>query len=82
MERCNDLRIVRAAMGDMYKALADPTRGTILDERTERDAQTLFELCSRLASKHQLGSSRHTEASVPVGPPSTTPSRPLQAPAA
>ena len=45
-------------MGDVYKALADPTRRRILDELTERDGQTLFEICSRLSTKHQLGSSR------------------------
>ena len=42
----------------MFKALADPTRRAILDELTERDGQTLFELCSRLATKHGLGSTR------------------------
>ena len=42
----------------MYKALADPTRRAILDELSERDGQTLFELCTRLAVKHGLGSSR------------------------
>ena len=45
-------------MGDVFKALADPTRRKILDELTERDDQTLFELCARLATKHQLASSR------------------------
>ena len=45
-------------MGDVFKALADPTRRRILDELTERDGQTLFEICSRLSTKHQLGSSR------------------------
>ena len=45
-------------MGDVFKALADPTRRTILDELTDRNGQTLFEICSRLATKHQLGSSR------------------------
>ncbi len=45
-------------MGDVFKALADPTRRRILDELTERDGQTLFEICSRLATKHHLGSSR------------------------
>ncbi|MEV6522298.1 metalloregulator ArsR/SmtB family transcription factor [Longispora sp. NPDC051575] len=45
-------------MGDIFKALADPTRRLILDELAERDGQTLFELCSRLAMKHQLASSR------------------------
>ena len=45
-------------MGDVFKALADPTRRRILDELTDRDGQTLFEICGRLATKHQLGSSR------------------------
>jgi DNA-binding transcriptional ArsR family regulator len=45
-------------MGDVFKALADPSRRRILDELTERNGQTLFEICSRLATKHQLGSSR------------------------
>jgi len=45
-------------VGDVFKALADPTRRAILDELTERDDQTLFELCSRLAFKHSVASSR------------------------
>lgn len=45
-------------MGDVFKALADPTRRTILDELAERDGQTLFELCARLAGKHGLASTR------------------------
>jgi DNA-binding transcriptional ArsR family regulator len=45
-------------MGDVFKALADATRRTILDELAERDGQTLFEICARLAMKHQLSSSR------------------------
>jgi DNA-binding transcriptional ArsR family regulator len=45
-------------MGDVFKALADPTRRKILDELSERNGQTLFEICSRLATKHGLGSSR------------------------
>ena len=45
-------------VGDVFKALADPTRRKILDELVERDGQTLFELCSRLTMKHQLSSSR------------------------
>ena len=45
-------------MSDVFKALADPTRRAILDELTERDGQTLFEICSRLAMKHRLGSTR------------------------
>ena len=45
-------------MGDLYKALADPTRRTILDELADRDGQTLFEICSRLVMKHGIGASR------------------------
>jgi DNA-binding transcriptional ArsR family regulator len=45
-------------VGDVYRALADPTRRAILDELAERDGQTLFEICTRLAMKHGLGSSR------------------------
>ncbi|MFD6666402.1 ArsR/SmtB family transcription factor [Micromonospora chalcea] len=45
-------------VGDLYQALADHTRRLILDELTERDGQTLFEICGRLATKHQVGSSR------------------------
>lgn len=45
-------------MGDVFKALADPTRRVILDELAERSGQTLFELCARLATKHELAMSR------------------------
>lgn len=47
-----------AAVDAVFKALADPTRRTILDELNQRDSQTLFEICSRLATKHQLGMTR------------------------
>ena len=42
----------------LFKALADPTRRAILDELTEKDGQTLFEICGRLTMKHGLSSSR------------------------
>jgi len=42
----------------VFKALADPTRRAILDELVDRDGQTLFEICTRLATRHQLTSSR------------------------
>lgn len=45
-------------MGDVFKALADPTRRIILDELTARDGQTLFEICGRLATNHDVSSSR------------------------
>jgi DNA-binding transcriptional ArsR family regulator len=43
---------------DVFKALADQTRRTILDELAERDGQSLFELCARLSMRHGIGSSR------------------------
>lgn len=49
---------ILAVVGDVYQALADPTRRKILDELAGRDGQTLFEICSRLAMKHRLTSSR------------------------
>lgn len=45
-------------MGDVFKALADPTRRAILDELQERSGQTLFELVARLVSRHGLTSTR------------------------
>ena len=45
-------------MGDVFKALADPTRRAILDELQERNGQTLFEICVRLMNKHALASTR------------------------
>lgn len=42
----------------MFKAIGDPTRRAILDELTDKDGQTLFEICTRLTVKHGLGSSR------------------------
>jgi DNA-binding transcriptional ArsR family regulator len=47
-----------ARVVDVFKALADPTRRTILDELAERNGQTLFEICARLVTNHGLGSSR------------------------
>ena len=47
-----------ACVGDVFKALADPTRRVILDELTDRNGQTLFEICGRLITNHGLGSSR------------------------
>lgn len=45
-------------VSDLFKALADDTRRKILDELIDRNGQTLFEICSRLAMKYGLGSSR------------------------
>ena len=46
------------SMADVYKALADETRRVLLDELIQRDEQTLFELCSKLAMNHDLTPSR------------------------
>jgi DNA-binding transcriptional ArsR family regulator len=61
-----------AGEGEVFKALAGPTRRKILDELAERDGQTLFEICSRLAMEYRLGSSRqavsqHLEVLVGAG---------------
>lgn len=45
-------------VGDVYRAIADPSRRALLDELIDRDRQTLFELCGRLTMKHGLTSSR------------------------
>lgn len=45
-------------MSDVYKALAAPARRAILDELQDTDGQTLFELCTRLTTKHGFGISR------------------------
>jgi len=42
----------------LFRALADPTRRIVLDELAERDGQSLFEICARLAMRHGIGSSR------------------------
>jgi DNA-binding transcriptional ArsR family regulator len=45
-------------MADVFEALATPARRAILDELHERDGQTLFEVCGRLAMKHGMALSR------------------------
>lgn len=46
----------------VFKALADPTRRTILDEFNERSEQTLYELMTRLTMKHNVSISRQAIA--------------------
>jgi DNA-binding transcriptional ArsR family regulator len=55
---CKHILAYAAVVGDVYKALADPTRRKILDELADEDPQTLFEICSRLIMKHGIGSTR------------------------
>ena len=45
-------------MVDVFEALATPARRAILDELTERNGQTLFEICARLTMKHDLSLTR------------------------
>jgi DNA-binding transcriptional ArsR family regulator len=57
---------------DVFEALAAPARRAILDALCERDGQTLFELCARLAMKDGLamtrqGVSQHLEALESAG---------------
>ncbi|WP_395726810.1 ArsR/SmtB family transcription factor [Nakamurella sp.] len=47
-----------AASDALFRALADATRRIILDELAQRDGQSLFEICTRLAMRHEIGSSR------------------------
>lgn len=42
----------------VFKALADPVRRQLLDELADRNGQTLYELCTRMAMKHGLAISR------------------------
>jgi hypothetical protein len=40
---------------DLFKAIGDATRRIILDELTEHDGQTLFEICGRLTHEARPG---------------------------
>jgi DNA-binding transcriptional ArsR family regulator len=42
----------------LFRALSERTRRLILDELVARRRQTLFEICSRLATRHGLTSTR------------------------
>jgi DNA-binding transcriptional ArsR family regulator len=41
-------------VADLFEALAAPARRAILDALVERNDQTLFEICARLAMHHDL----------------------------
>jgi DNA-binding transcriptional ArsR family regulator len=43
---------------DVFDALAAPARRAILDVLARRDDQTLFELCRRLATEHDIALTR------------------------
>jgi DNA-binding transcriptional ArsR family regulator len=42
----------------LYRAIADTTRRRIIDELALRNRQSLFEICARVMSKHDIGHSR------------------------
>ncbi len=46
----------------IFKALADSTRRLILDELTEKNGLTLYELTTRLIMRHELSISRQAIA--------------------
>ncbi len=53
------MQVAACLMGqEVYRAIADPTRRAILDELVQREGQSLFEICGRLAMKHSISSSR------------------------
>jgi len=43
---------------DVFHALDDETRRTILDELVLRDGQTLFEICAVLTGRHGISTTR------------------------
>ena len=45
-------------MVDVFDALSAPARRAILDVLAQRDDQTLFELCGRLAADHDVDLTR------------------------
>lgn len=47
---------------EVWIAIADPTRRLILDELSERNEQTLYELTARLIMRHNVAISRQAIA--------------------
>jgi DNA-binding transcriptional ArsR family regulator len=45
--------------GDIFRALADPTRRALLDHMFSRDGQTLNELCERFPGMTRFGVMKH-----------------------
>lgn len=54
MLTCKPSLAYSSPVTDVFDALAAPARRLILDELSERDGQALYELCARLAMKHDL----------------------------
>jgi DNA-binding transcriptional ArsR family regulator len=53
------LHAVQDAQGDVFKALADPTRRALLDALFDRDGQTLGDLCGRFEEMTRFGVMKH-----------------------
>lgn len=49
-------------MDRIFNALGDPTRVVIVEELSERDGQSLFELCNRLTTTRGMSMSRQAVA--------------------
>lgn len=45
-------------VNQLFRALADTTRRLIIDELMTRDQQSLFEIYTRVVSRHAIGQSR------------------------
>jgi DNA-binding transcriptional ArsR family regulator len=45
--------------GDIFRALADPTRRALLDSLFSRDGQTLNELCEKFSDMTRFGVMKH-----------------------
>jgi len=45
-------------VGDVFRAIAEPTRRQILDELVREDGLTLFDICTRLITHHDNPSTR------------------------
>lgn len=57
---------------DVFRGLADSTRRLILEELADTDEQTLYELCVRLTTKHDVemtrqGVSKHLDVLEETG---------------
>ena len=47
---------------NLFKALANPIRRLMMDELSDRNEQTFYELCTRLIMKHNINISRQAFA--------------------
>lgn len=55
---CKSILAYHSAVADVFNALAAPARRAILDVLSQRNDQTLFEVCGRLASDHDVDLTR------------------------